>query len=259
MHWAVFPGHSFTLLHIALNLLLDSSALWTPGALFGCLSYLVSPLPDHWFPLFWVLGACSASVGLCSLESALQSDGLFLPFGFFQLNFCVESDPSCCLFNFCPGFLSRAGGETTVAGDERVTSLSHALTRLYSVKYLFLHYFTRVVFTKTLQKFPKHRHAEEKAKKIYMCFTTGVPTSSGFSPMSFPCFLCLVVLNRSLLQCLSSLSLNPLLYLHLQYSLPKIHPWLPTHCQTNHFLWLVWIWLLLSSSPTLSSSVGSVG
>lgn len=164
MHWAVFPGHSFTLLHIALNLLLDSSALWTPGALFGCLNYLVSPLPDHWFPLFWVLGACSASVGLCSLESALQSDGLFLPFGFFQLNFCVESDPSCCLFNFCPGFLSRAGGETTVAGDGRVTSLSHALTRLYSVKYLFLHYFTRVVFTKTLQKFPKHRHAEEKNK-----------------------------------------------------------------------------------------------
>lgn len=42
-----------------------------------------------------------------------------------------------------------------------------------------------------------------------MCFTTGVPTSSGFSPMSFPCFLCLVILNRSLFQCLFSLSLNP--------------------------------------------------
>lgn len=40
-------------------------------------------------------------------------------------------------------------------------------TSLYSVKYLFLHYFTRVVFTETLQKFPKkHRHAKKKKKKI---------------------------------------------------------------------------------------------
>lgn len=50
-------------------------------------------------------------------------------------------------------------------------------TSLYSVKYLFLHYFTRVVFTKkNLQKFPKkHRHA--KKKKIKKS-TVGLVTSN---------------------------------------------------------------------------------
>lgn len=61
--------------------------------------------------------------------------------------------------------LPRAGGETTASSEERATFPSSSQTHLYSVKYLFLHYFTRVVFTKTLQKFPKQRHAGEEKEK----------------------------------------------------------------------------------------------
>lgn len=98
-----------------------------------------------------------------------------------------------------------------------------------------------------------------KSKTNLYVFHNWCPNFQWFLTHELPMLSLLVILNRSLFQCLFSLSLNPPQYLHVQYSLPKIHPWLPTPCQTNHLLWLVWIWLLLSSSPTLSSSIGRVG
>lgn len=97
-------------------------------------------------------------------------------------------------------------------------------------------------------------------------FTTGVPSSNGFHSWAFlspSWFLCLVILNRSLLQRLSSLPLNPLLTFCVRNSLCQkyFYGFLTTARQTTSCDWFEfgsYCFHLLPSVPLLEELVNNL-
>lgn len=101
---------------------------------------------------------------------------------------------------------------------------------------------------------------------LYGIFHNWCPILQWFSLMSFPSpswFLCLVILNRSLLQCLSSLPLNPLLTFCVRNSLCQkyFYGFLTTARQTTSCDWFEsgpYCFHLVPSVPLLKELVNNL-